>query len=77
MKFGKTYHEKYKEEQNYLSSLHQMRFTSFAYLPTKMGNGRWVWLENYHWKYNISMSGSGMYYWSRFSGPKFKYVKED
>lgn len=54
MKLGKTYHEKYKEEQEYLASLYQKKFTSFAWFPTKMEDGRWVWLETYEWSYNIN-----------------------
>lgn len=47
MIFGKTYNEEYTERRTkqYLSTFPKARF---AILPTRMTNGRYVWLQYYH-----------------------------
>ena len=61
MIFGKTYSERYKEDQERLKELHGKWFYSFAWLPTEMSNGEWVWLEKYQWRYDISKNKWGTY----------------
>ena len=47
MRLGKTYLDRFKEDQKHLESLYQKKFTSFAWFPTRMDDGQWVWLEDY------------------------------
>lgn len=46
MKFGRSYDQ---QEQDRLELLikNQFGYTRFAWVPTKLRNGEWVWWENY------------------------------
>lgn len=76
MRFGKTYTDRHKEDQKHLESLYQKRFTSFAWFPTRMCDGQWVWLEDYTWTYDIACIGS-CYIWLNSEYGKTKRVLKE
>ena len=53
MIFGKASWEIRKERYAYLKSLNEKEFEAFAYLPTKLGDGRIVFWQTYQYKYLI------------------------
>ena len=62
MIFGKTADEDREEEQSKLASLHKKEFTKFAWIPTKVRDGRTVWFQKYQYIYRIRRSPGGTIY---------------
>jgi hypothetical protein len=76
MKWGKTKEQKFKEYQEYLAKVYTSGVIKFAWLPTRLENGRWCWLEKFKADLNIyyQESGGGLYYRVRESGDAFYSV---
>lgn len=53
MIIGKTKEEVSKQRLEYIQSLRRDGFPKFAWLPVKLQNGQYVWLERY-WSFLIS-----------------------
>ena len=62
MIFGKTANEKYEEKQSKLKSLYKEEFTTFAWIPTQVWDGRFIWLQSYKYSYLIHKSIKGTKY---------------
>lgn len=58
----KTFEEERKERQELLAYNFQRWHTAFAWFPTQMYSGEWVWLEKYQWRLDIVETNSGSYY---------------
>ena len=52
MRFGRTHEEVRIEEQKYLRSIKD-GWISFAWLPVRLDNGQYCWLERFKVKPNI------------------------
>lgn len=53
MRFGKSDQDKWEENQRRLADMYGKWFTKFAFLPTRMDDGVWVFWEEYEWEYSI------------------------
>ena len=64
MTFGKTDEEVGIAKQKKLAALYDKEFKAFAWLPTKLGNGSYIWLEDYQYTYYIYKEQYSNQYWA-------------
>lgn len=75
MLFGKTYKQKEEAEQARLKSLYNVRKKTFAWLPTKLQDGRSVWLRTVWVAYPVTKCYDGEYLYKWFSEKSY-YLEE-
>ena len=63
MIYGMTNEQKNERYQEYLKDLYYNGTKHFAFLPKRMADGRWVWLQTYYKHYRITKSDFG-FSWS-------------
>lgn len=77
MIFGKTHVQKQKEKIDHLISQCFVK-TKFAYLPTELTDGRFVWLQDYYFLEPILIAeGNEPYYSSLYCLKEPRYATEE
>jgi hypothetical protein len=64
MIFGKSYKEKKRAEQEDIKAKIN-GVEEFAWLPVRLANGKWIWLQKYYAYYHGGVYENGQYFiWS-------------